>query len=121
MRNVGDRFEFTFFDRDGYATMPRPRPPCHQCRGDGQVCNECERPGDACLCPDARLPIPKPCPGCGGGYGPEPRTPALIRFHWWCMRRASQHDRPGYPLTAFLFDWAGGRAADLHRWLQRAP
>jgi hypothetical protein len=37
---------------------------CRACKDDGQVCNECEKPGDECKCPDSSLPTPKPCPKC---------------------------------------------------------
>jgi len=107
-----------FDDADDYRT-PRAAPPCSQCRGDGQVCNACGRPGAECRCPDDRLPTPKACPGCGGRPTRKPRKPALVRLHWWCMRQATRFDRPGYPLLAHLFDWVGGRAADLHRATER--
>lgn len=103
---------------DGYRTSARPlAPPCDRCYGDGQVCNACERPGDACRCPDSRLPTPKACPECGGNTPPRAPPPdALLRLHWWCMRQATRFDGPGYPLIAALLDWVGGRAADLYRW-----
>jgi len=88
---------------DGYRTPARPLALC-------------ERPGDECRCPDHGLPTPRACPDCGGADRPPPRAPALLRFHWWCLDQAARHDRPGYPLLAFLFDWVGGRAADLYRW-----
>jgi len=102
---------------DGYRIGARPlAPPCSRCHGDGQVCNVCELPGDECRCPDHGLPTPQACPDCGGADRPPPRADALLRFHWWCLGQAARHDRPGYPLLAFLFDWVGGRAGDLYRW-----
>lgn len=37
---------------------------CDTCNGDLQVCNECEKPGLICKCPDRWLPTPMPCPKC---------------------------------------------------------
>ena len=45
----------------------------------------------------------------------------LMRLHWWCMAQASKYDRPGYSRRAATFDWIGGRAAGLHRWLRKRP
>jgi hypothetical protein len=113
-------YTVTVFERDGYrGNCPTPSP-CSHCLGDGQVCNVCERPGGVCRCPESSLPTPMACPDCGGINQLPPLPGMLIRFHWWCMWRASCHDRPGYPLIAFLFDWVGGRAADLGRWMERA-
>jgi hypothetical protein len=49
---------------------------------------------------------------------PKPRS-SLLRFHGWCIAQASKHDRPGYPWLAAVFDWVGGRAADLYLWTER--
>jgi hypothetical protein len=38
----------------------------------------------------------------------------LIRFTRWCLTQATHYDSPGYPLAARVFDWLGGRAANLH-------
>jgi hypothetical protein len=112
-------YTVTVFERDGYrGNCPAP-PPCSHCLGDGQVCNVCERPGGGCRCPESSLPTPMACPTCGGSHRPEPKMPTLIRFHWWCMKQATKRDCAGYSLRAFLFDWVGGRAADLHQWGQR--
>lgn len=106
-----------FEPADSYRSPAvRTAPPCHRCHGDGRVCNACERPGDECGCQDRALPTPKACPDCGGSDDPPPRADALLRFHWWCMKQATRHDRPGYPLLASLFDWVGGRAVVLYRW-----
>jgi hypothetical protein len=40
---------------------------CPKCDDDKQVCNECEKPGARCKCPDYNLPTPMPCPACQGG------------------------------------------------------
>jgi hypothetical protein len=41
----------------------------------------------------------------------------LMRFHWWCMAMATRLDRPGYSWRALAFDWLGGRAANLSRYV----
>lgn len=92
------------------------REPCRRCEGDGQVCNACGRPGDACQCSDDQLPTPMTCPACDGRTAPRPLSP-FMRLHWWCMAQATKHDRPGrYTRLAAAFDWLGGRAARLDRW-----
>jgi hypothetical protein len=39
-------------------------PVCPRCLGSRQVCNECGLDGSRCVCPDATLPTPMPCPVC---------------------------------------------------------
>jgi|HubBroStandDraft_1064217.scaffolds.fasta_scaffold126240_4 hypothetical protein len=109
-------YKTTLFEPDGYRSPEhRPEPACKRCHGDGLVCSACALPADECQCWGSALPTPKACPDCGGKDDPPPKASRLVRLHWWCLAQAAKHDRPGYSLVAFAFDWVGGRAAELHR------